>query len=367
MTIIYCMGKKKTATESTGASTRAVTALAFLQQPEKHINTQTPPAAIAVYGDEPFLRLECLQTLRKAFLAAQSGEEDESPVTVYSNSTPEFSKVKLELTTVSMFGPQSRVAIVEQADDFVKSYRDKIEELITEQAYSGSLILELSSLPSNVRLYKIIAEKGLLLDCKSLSEELLASWLIKRAAAEYKSDMQREAAETLVDKIGDSMGLLNQELAKLATYANGQPITCQMVNTLSGSWRAQTAWVMLDCALAGYTDSTLKYLDSLLAAGEVPIVIAAQLAANLRKLAMANRLFLDAQANGRRISLNEALTQVGVKPFVIRKSQDQLQRLGVDRVSQLLDWLTQLDFDLKGDSRLDARTLLERFLLQLSR
>ena len=354
---------KKTS-DSAGKASKDVSAMAFSQQPDKHVNIDALPPVIAIFGEEPFLRLESIQALKRLF---NSSQEDDSGITVYSNSTPEFSAVKQELTTISMFGAQSRLVIVEQADDFVEKNREKIENLIKQPEGAGSLVLELKTLAANTRLHKLIAEQGLLINCKAMSTETLAGWLVKRAAV-YKAEIQRDAAEVLVDKIGDSMGALDQELLKLSTYANGKPITVQMVDKVSGTWRSQTAWEMLDSALAGLTDSAMMYLDSLLAAGEVPIVILAQLASNLRRLAMANRVFLDARANGRNISINEALRQIGIdKPYFLKKSQSQIERLGIHRASQLLDWMTELDFALKGDSRLDARLLLEQFLMRLSR
>ncbi len=355
------MAKQKNTSDS-AADKNVLTALAFLQQPNKHLDVQNAPPVIAVFGDEPFLRSESIQAIRQTLLPSNDG--DESGLTIFSAEQADFSKVKSELSTVSMFGPQSRLIIVQQADAFITANRDKLEDLLSNPPACGTLVLEIASFPTNTRIYKVVAQKGMLINCKSLTEDLLGSWLVKRATF-YKNSILREAADLLIDKIGTSMGLLDQELVKLGTFANGQTIDCDAVNKLSGSWRAQTAWDMLDNALAGQADKALQYLDSLLSAGEQPIVIVAQLSANLRKLAMANRLYLDAQANGRGISFREAIAQAGVKTFVLQKTESQIRRLGIERMSMMLERLTQLDFDLKGDSRLDSRTLLERFLLQL--
>ena len=360
---LYFMAKKTS--DSAGKTTsKGVSAMAFIKQPDKHINVEAPPPVIVVFGAEPFLRFESIQTLKQLFSSGLS--VDESGITVFPASV-EYSVVKQELTTMSMFGSQFRLVIVEQANDFIERNRLKLEELIASQEASGTLVMEAVSFPANTRIYKMIAEKGLLINCEAMKTEQLAGWLVERSKL-YNANLLRDAAEYLVEKIGDSMGALDQELIKISTYANGKPITIEMVDKLAGSWRSQTAWDMLDNALAGMTDDALNKLDSLLAAGEVPIVILAQLASNLRRMAMANRVFLDARANGRNISINEALRQIGIdKPYVLRKSQSQIERLGIHRASQLLDWMTELDFALKGDSRLDARLLLEQFLMRLSR
>ena len=171
----------------------------------------------------------------------------------------------------------------------------------------------------------------------------------------------------LVEMVGPELGLLDQELAKLALMAgNDKKITPEMVQKMVGGWRAKTTWDMLDLALDGNVAEALRQIDRLLASGEAPIGLLAQISASLRRLAAATRLILQSEAAGRRIGVGPALQQAGVKSFVLQKAERQLRRLGRQRGSQLYRWLLEADLDLKGDSQMPPRLILERLIVRLA-
>ncbi len=163
------------------------------------------------------------------------------------------------------------------------------------------------------------------------------------------------------------LGLLDQELAKLALLAGAdKKITPDLVQKYVGSWRAKTTWEMLDLALDGNVAEALRQIDRLLASGEVPIGLLGQISASLRRLAAATRLILRAEAAGRKVAVGPALQQAGVKPFVVQKAERQLRRLGRQRGSQLYRWLLETDLDLKGDSPMPPRLVLERLVVRIA-
>ena len=75
---------------------------------------------------------------------------------------------------------------------------------------------------------------------------------------------------------------------------------------------------------------------------------------------------LQSEAGGRRIGVGQALEQAGVRPFVVRKAEGQLKRLTRQRGRQLYRWLLEADLDLKGDSQMPPRLILERLILRLA-
>ena len=125
-----------------------------------------------------------------------------------------------------------------------------------------------------------------------------------------------------------------------------------MVERLVGTWRTKTTWDMLDAALDGNVGQAIEQLDRLLASGENPVGLLAQISASLRRFGAATRLVLQAEAGGRRIALRQALEEAGIKAFVLGKAERQLRRLGRQRGSQLYRWLLEADLDLKGESTL---------------
>ena len=81
------------------------------------------------------------------------------------------------------------------------------------------MVLRLSSLPSNQRIYKAIAKNGAIEPCAAPKERELPAWIMNRAKSEHKIALTPDAAQILADRIGPHLGRLDMELGKLALTA----------------------------------------------------------------------------------------------------------------------------------------------------
>ncbi len=334
-------------------------AIDYLGDPAKH-----PPKPVCVaYGDDLFLRRQVLLGLRHSVLGADEGDFS---LTNFEGENAEFRDVAEELSTLAMFGSM-RLVVVDDADEFVSRNREALEGYVARPGRSGILILDVKSWPSNTRLYKAVDGKGLAIDCSAPPAARLTAWLSDWATQTHKVQLPRGAADMLLEMVGPELGLLDQELAKLALLAAGdRKITPEMIQKMVGGWRAKTTWAMLDLALEGNAAEAMRQIDRLLAAGEAPIGLLAQISATLRRMAAATRLILQSEAAGRRLGIGSALQQLGVNKFFLDKTEQQLRRLGRQRGSQLYRWLLEADLDLKGDSQMPPRLILERLIARLA-
>jgi len=339
-------------------------AIDYLAQPDKY----PPKPVCVVFGDEAFLRRQVLIGLRHAALG---GDEGDFSLANFGGPTAELREVVEELTTLAMFGSQ-RLVVVDDADEFVTRYREALEDYVARPGRGGILLLDLKSCASNTRLYKAVDASGLAIDCSVPKKagdlkRWLTSWLTSWAKQMHKVQLSPGAAEMLIEMIGPELGLLDQELAKLALMAGSdKKISPEMVQKMGGSWRAKTTWDMLDLALDGNAAEALQQIDRLLAGGEAPLGLLAQISASLRRLAAATRLILQAEAAGRRIGLGPALEQAGVNKFFVKKTEAQLKRLTRHRGKQIYRWLLEADLDLKGESQMPPRLILERLIVRLA-
>lgn len=340
----------------------AVDAVEYVAHPEKH-----PAAPICVlFGDEAFLQRQALARLRQQVVAGDDAEF--SVVTLLGDET-ELREVLDELSTVSLFGGGQRLVVIDDADGFVSANRQALEQYVARPKRGSVLVLVVRTWPSNTRLAKLVAEAGLAIECKCPPPARLTKWLVNWAKQEHGARLQGEAAESLLEQVEPDLGLLDQELAKLAALAGeGGAITSDLVDEAVGGWRAKTGWDLLDAALNGQTRDALVQLDRLLLTGEVPIALLAQLGASLRRMAAAVRLVEQGELTGSRISLRQALEQAGVKPFVVAKAESQLRRLGRARGELLDRWLLGADLALKLTSSAPdrARLLMEEFVILLA-
>jgi DNA polymerase-3 subunit delta len=325
------------------------------------------PAVVAVFGDEPFLVRLVLAALKDRVLG--SGDADFS-LSTFDGDSADWRSVADELSTMAMFGGGRRLVVVEDADDFVSRNRPQLEDYVAAPRATGALVLAVKTWSSTTRLAKAVAEGGLAIECKAPSEARLVKWLITRAKEAHRGTLEPAAAETLIELVGPQLGLLDQQLARLAVSVGaGEPITADLVSDTVGGWRTKTAWEMLDAAASGDAPAALEQLDRLITSGDQPIALLAQMASTLRRFATATRLVEQAERAGRRASLRPALEQAGFKSFVLNKAESQLRQLGRHRAGQLYNWLLEADLALKGTSSSPpkARLVLEKLIARMSR
>ena len=144
-----------------------------------------------------------------------------------------------------------------------------------------------------------------------------------------------------------------------------------VVDDMAGSPLERTAWGMIDAAAVGNAPEAIGQLAELLAAGENPIGVSAQMAAVLRRLSTAARLLALPETRGRPVGIDAALKEAGVAawPQAVAQARAALGQLGPRRARHLPSALLELDLALKGHASrgLRARLALERLICMMSK
>ncbi len=198
-------------------------------------------AVYALVGDDSFLQLEQLSRIL-ADLPPDAQRSD------YDGEQAELSDVLDDLRSFAMFGG-GKLVVVRSADDFVSKYREQLEHYLACPSESATLVLRMSSLPKTQRVYKLIAKVGEVVACDPPRDQ--AKWAIERAK-HHGAVLAPDAARLLVELIGDSMGKLDTELAKLALASSNRKIDVDLVDQNVTSQR----------------DREMKELTAALAAGQ---------------------------------------------------------------------------------------------------
>ena len=324
----------------------------FLKNPAKH----APGGMVVLYGPQRFLKQAAFAGVAQLVL----GAEDDLGLIRFDGKATDWKTVSDELLTVSMWGDR-RLIFVEEADDFVTKNRPALEKYLEKPAKKSVLVLTVKSFPSNTRLAKAVAKAGLPIECAELKGSALERWLSESAAERYGKRLPRDAAALVAELAGNDLGLLDQELSKLASYVGERPqIESEDVAKLVGGWRTQTTWDMVDALQEGNVGLALSHLDRLLAAGEAPQMILGGITFVYRKLATATELARQGT------NLNVALKQAGVFGNKIDAAARYLRRVGRPRAESFYELLLQADTGMKGSSRLPERLILESLLVRLS-
>lgn len=324
--------------------------LTFLER----IAKAKPQPVYVLHGEEAFLKRQVLAALRQRLF----GGGDDLGTSIYPGDKTSFAAVQDELRTLP-FLASCRLVVVDAADSFVTSHRAALERYLSEPAPHGLLVLDVKSWPANTRLAKLLPEAATI-NCKGPAAARLPDWCVRWVEAAHAKKLSTPAAKLLVDLVGGDMGLLDQELAKLAVYVGAAPNIEQAdVDRLVGSSRTENAFKIFDAMAGGRADEALAILDSLLDQGEEPMRLLGAFSYQLRRLARAARL------RDQGLPMDEALEQAGFPPFTRQSGAQQLRHLGPERTRHLYDWILEADLGLKGGSALPPRMVLEKLLIRL--
>jgi DNA polymerase-3 subunit delta len=343
----------------------------FLERP-------VSPAAAGVrvvFGEDRFLR----GLVRKQL---ELGVGEEANVSRWEGRDAAWRDVVDELRTGSLFGTGPRLVMVTDADDFISANRVRLEQLVDGGINSGCLVLDVASFPGNTRLYQAVARTGTIIQCRPpqkprgrsqvLDEARLRKWIADWAERRHRLRLGRGQDAELLDLVGPELGLLDQELAKLALFADPQNrIKDDVLREVAGGWRTRTTWELLDAALDGHAAHAIQQLGRLLDAGEAPQAVFGAVSWSLRRFALAAALIVEAELAGRKASLPGALEQAGIRKWpagALGRAERHLRQIGRRRAEQLYRRILETDRALKGSHAAPARArwALEHLLLWLS-
>jgi DNA polymerase-3 subunit delta len=321
--------------------------------------TQVSPRQVyTLYGDDTYLRTESLKAISRSVLGDQ--QDDELATRRFAGDQAGLADVLDELWTLPFFSKR-RLVIVDGADPFVTAHRRELEAYVEQPSETGILVLSVKLWPATTRLYKLVDQHGLGIECKGPNDRALHTWLVHLAATRYEATLEEDAARLLIELVGPEAGLLVSDIEKLAVYVGDRrTIRTDDVARMVGAGRIETIWKVLDAATTGRGELALDDLDGLITSGESPVGLLAAMSYALLKVYHAGRL------RRARVDLREACAAAHIFPYLVEKTQQQHAHLGPIRVDRLPEFLLQADLDLKGYSTLEPRTVLERLLIQLS-
>ncbi|MEM1069595.1 MAG: DNA polymerase III subunit delta [Planctomycetota bacterium] len=325
------------------------------------------PDVVALFGADSTLRSWIIQSL--------AGDGD---LTALDGDTTTWADVRDDLATASLFDlGGKRTIVIRSADPFLKDHRPELEKYIANPGTACRFVLELDSLASNTKVYKAINKDHLLIGCSAsvdskagVTAATRRKFLTGFVAQRHETSLAAAAADALIEMLGEDIGMLDTEIAKLALYLEpGEKIDEPLVREVVAGWKGKTVWQITDAIAEGDASEALRQLDKLMSGGQRPIALLPQIAWSLRRLGMATSVVEHREQQGRgRPNLSEALTAAGVRGNT-KQAEKQLRALGRVRGKQLLPWLLDADLRLKGSHSQDPRDrfLLEKLVVKLAK
>ena len=326
----------------------------FLRASKKNAEAATGLAVLV--GDESALKRDIIAQLHERLAGG-----DDMALVSFLGKDADWPRVNDELRTVSMFGDH-RLVVVDAADEFVTRFRSQLEDYAESPATGGTLVLDVAKWPANTRLAKRVAADGpgLTVDCKAMKGAQLTKHL-QRVAKEAGKTLPGDAASLMVALAGNSLSILQQELAKLVNFVGERDaITTDDVTKLVGGWTTETTFQMLDAIRDGQLGVALAQLDKLLTAGEAPQRIMGGVSWVYRQLSEA------VERSRLGTPLGVALKEAGVRGYQVGEQEAYLRRVGRPVAEQFRHAIQEVDLGLKGNSKLPERVQMERLIVKLA-
>src|SRR5262249_39530964 len=263
-----------------------------------------------------------------------------------------------------LFGGEARLVVVDGVESWKAADVKELEAYLSAPAPTTVLALVGDGIKRDAALAKVVAKMGQIL-AYDVPKKQLPEW-VGRQFPRLGASADRDACRALVEAVGDDVGDLASEIQKLATWANGEPITRAIVEELAVG-RAETpifavtdAWGRRDVAATLRATESLPDRSHRPRSGEL-IRLVASLVGHVGRVRKASRLADEG------VRSSEIASRLKIHPFVAEKSAKQAANFSPEELAHVTVRLAELDAGAKGGSRLPPEGQLERTLVELPR
>jgi len=207
------------------------------------------------------------------------------------------------------------------------------------------------------KITKLMKEKSVFAEGKTLKEQDLVQWVVQEASKREKT-MSKEMAMKLIDITGFDMIRLQAELEKMSLFlGNEQEITGVVIDEMVARTLEQDAFKMLNAYLSGDTKTALSVYHDLIQQKEEPIMLTSLLASQIRL--MHHVFYLKRKGYHQQ----QIAKQLKVHPYRVKLLVESTLRIDENRLIHVLKKLAEADLKLKTVSG-NRERILELILMQ---
>ncbi len=237
-----------------------------------------------------------------------------------------------------------------------------VVEKVLERPPPDLTLVVTATIPKGSRkaFYRKMKDGAVALEWSAPRDSEIPGWVIERARDVHGMELDGRAAEALASAVGADLGLLEAELDKLSSVANGRKITIEDIAVLVPNVRTVNRWAWLDSVAERDYGSALAQLPNLLAGPDSSAV-------GLISAMTDHHVLLGIAAEGGRDLLERTLAEVG-KPYLkfkVRTFVSQARRWTGEDIEGALRWVRKADARSKTTGGGRDRAVLEELLLGL--
>lgn len=186
----------------------------------------------------------------------------------------------------------------------------------------------------------------------------VAAWVTERLKREPQK-FDKDAVDVLVARVGEDPDTLIGLLTTIrGMFAPGARVTAPDLEGVLADEGGVPPWIVTDAIEAGDPTAAVVALQRMVGpGGRHPLQVMASLTTYV-----SNLLALDGGVS----SADQAAKVLGGNPFVAKKALAQSQRLGSERVADLVQLVANADLDLRGRRRLTDEAVMEVLVARMA-
>ncbi len=266
--------------------------------------------------------------------------------------------------SLGLFGGGSRAVVVDGVEAWKAADVKEVEAYLASPAPDTVLVLVADGLKKDAALTKAVAKAGEA-HTYEVPKKDLPQW-VGEQFGRLGASAERDACRALVESVGDDIGDLASEIQKLATWANGEPITRSVVEELGVGGGETPIFAVTDSWGSRDVAATLRATESLLDRSDRPrsgelVRIVSSLVSHVGRVRKVAALADEG------VRPADIATKIKIHPFVAEKSTRQARNFSADELAQATVKLAALEAGTRGGSRLPADLQVERTLVEITK
>ena len=351
------------------------------------LNTLAPipdlPRIFVIYGEDDYYRQSITRALPD--YVYQGVEEGDRSITSFERDT-DLNELANVINTYPFFSGSSLViikdeklfaakneeaeaeeqkpAVVELKSRGKKAASDKLErlvELFSDVPDYCTIVISVAKLDKRTKLFKALKKSALLCECISYKTYEIGPWLDEQAER-YGAHWQRDAIGTLMEYLAPvekaPLGLLRQEIAKLALYAGDRHSWSEEdVKNIFSALPEASNFALINFISERKLVEALELLAAEKKKNTNILPICALVLFKLRQLLQ----FMERRRSG--YDMKAITAEMKLHPYAARKMGEQVRRFSEEELRRAVVQLADLNVQLRYGGRDYAR--LEEILIQL--
>lgn len=198
-----------------------------------------------------------------------------------------------------------------------------------------------------------------------LKNRQLESW-IKKELEKHQAEIEPAALKLLIEYVGNDLWQLSNELQKLVNYKKGAKritIFQEDVKTLTPQKLDTNIFKTIDFIAEKQKQKAISLIHKHLQKGDSPLYLLSMITFQFRNL-LVLKSRLESQSNGRMIKMSTLTRQLGMHPFVVRKSLILCQKFSLEELKKIYQKIFQIDLAIKT-GQIEPELALDLFIAQI--